>query len=184
MQTDNESPGPCVPCAGQDTDTERLSELVSAHDGRLGALVSILQDVQAEYGYLPEAALRTVGELTGRPLVDVYGLATFYRTFRLTPRGTHVISVCQGTACHVRGATRVLEEMERQLGIRQGQTTADGQFTLETVNCLGACALGPVLVVDGTYHPHVDTAKVRRIVAQLRREPSTAAVAVGSTSKG
>jgi NADH-quinone oxidoreductase subunit E len=173
----------CAAPAGKQVDAERLRQLVNAHNGRLGTLVSILQDVQAEYGYLPQAALRTVSELTGRPLVDVYGLATFYRAFSHAPRGTHVVSVCRGTACHVRASARVLEELERQLGISQGQTTADGQFTLETVNCLGACALGPVVVVDGTYHPQVDTAKARRIVAHLRRETSAAGMP-GRTAPG
>jgi len=183
MKTDK-PPATGDPAGGNGIDMERLSELVRARHGRLGSLVALLQDVQAECGYLPEAALRAISELTGRPLVDVYGVATFYSAFSLTPRGRHVISVCQGTACHVRGSTRVLEEMERRLGVGPGQTTADGQFTLQTVNCLGACALGPVVVVDGTYHPYVDTAKARRIVARLRREPSpTAAVARSASSE-
>jgi NADH-quinone oxidoreductase subunit E len=181
MQTDKTSaPGRSAGADG--TDMARLSAIVRAHDGRLGSLVAILQDVQAECGYLPESALRAVSELTGRPLVDVFGVATFYSAFSLTPRGRHVVAVCQGTACHVRGSARVLEELERRLGVGPGETTPDGQVTLQTVNCLGACALGPVVLVDGTYHPYVDTAEARRIAARLRRKPSAATVTAGSAS--
>ena len=181
MKTEK-APAPGRSTGANDIDRERLGELVRAHDGRLGSLVAVLQDVQAECGYLPEAALRTVSELTGRPLVDVYGVATFYSAFSLTPRGKHVVAVCQGTACHVRGSARVLEELERQLGVGPGETTPDGQVTLQTVNCLGACALGPDVVVDGTYHPCVDTAKARRIASRLRREPSAPAAVARSAS--
>jgi len=158
----------------------RVERLVESRNGQFGGLIGILQAIQAEYGYLPETALRVVSRLTGRPLVDVYGLATFYRAFSMVPRGKHVISVCQGTACHIRGAARPLEELQRQLGIKGGQTTPDGQFYLETVNCLGACALGPVVVVDGTYYPRVDNTKVRRILDQVRRNRPAIAAAAAS----
>jgi NADH-quinone oxidoreductase subunit E len=177
-------PVPGNPAGGNDIDAGRLRGLVRKHDGRLGSLVTILQDVQSECGYLPETALRAVSELTGRPLVDVYGVATFYSAFSLTPRGKHTVSVCQGTACHVRGSAKVLEALERQLGIGPGETTPDGEVTLETVNCLGACALGPVVVVDGTYHPAVDTAEAQRIAARLLRKPFAApAVALSASSE-
>ncbi|MFH1999433.1 MAG: NAD(P)H-dependent oxidoreductase subunit E, partial [Planctomycetota bacterium] len=112
-------------------------------------LISLLEGIQAKYGYLPEDALRNVAKDTGRSLVDIYGVATFYKAFSLKPRGKHLISVCLGTACHVSGGPIIAKEFERQLKIKAGGTTEDREFTLETVACLGACAIGPVAVVDG-----------------------------------
>lgn len=132
------------------------------HDG----LISILERIQAKYNYLPQEALREVSEETGRSLVDIYGVATFYRAFSLKPRGEHLVSVCLGTACHVRGGPMIAEEFERQLGICAGETTPDKEFTLETVNCLGACALGPVAVVDGKYFTKVRRAQINDILEQ------------------
>lgn len=130
-------------------------------------LISILEDIQTEYSYLPEDALRMVAEKTGRSLVDIYGVASFYRFFSLKPRGKHLVSVCMGTACHVRGAPTILKEFNHQLGICAGDTTPDKEFTLETVNCLGACALGPVVVVDGEYFSNVRKKRVKRILDQI-----------------
>jgi NADH:ubiquinone oxidoreductase subunit E len=149
-------------------DVDGVLSIVQKHSGQRGAMISILEEVQEKYGYLTADALRTVAEATGRPLVDVYGLATFYRFFRLKPRGKHLCSVCLGTACHVRGAPRVLEAVQAQLGIDPGDTTADEEFTLETVNCLGACALGPVVVMDGRYSSGVNPTKVGRIIEKAR----------------
>ena len=148
----------------EDGDLEHVLAILDKHSHNGHGLLAILEAIQRRYGYLPERALRTVGERTGRSLVDVYGVATFYRSFSLQPRGKHLISACLGTACHVRGAARVVEALERELGIKAGETTPDRQFTLQTVNCLGACALGPVVVVDGHYFPNVDTAGVKRIL--------------------
>ena len=147
---------------------EQLASMLDQHGHERGGLISILERIQGTYGYLPEEALRTVAERTGRSLVDVYGVATFYRSFSLTPRGKHLISICLGTACHVHGGPRVAAEFERQLDIKQGETTTDREFTLETVNCLGACALGPVCVLDGHYFPKVKTSDVEGIIAQGR----------------
>jgi NADH-quinone oxidoreductase subunit E len=141
-----------------------IGERTSPH----GALISILESIQAECGYLPQDALRQVAEKTGRSLRDVYGVATFYKAFSLKPRGRHLVSVCMGTACHVRGAPKVAEEFERQLGIPVGETTADKEFSLETVNCLGACALGPTVVVDGHYFRHVIPSGVKGILDRAR----------------
>ncbi|HUS48324.1 MAG TPA: NAD(P)H-dependent oxidoreductase subunit E, partial [Phycisphaerae bacterium] len=141
---------------------------MAKHKGNRGGVIAVLEEIQAEYGYLPEAALRTAADALGRSLVDVYGVATFYRSFSLKPRGKHLVCACLGTACHVRGAQRVVEELQRQLGIAAGQTTPDKEFTLETVNCLGACALGPVVVIDGRYFPRVRQAGVRQLLAQAR----------------
>ena len=147
---------------------EPVSEIVDQHAASRGGLIAILQDIQARYGYLPADALKAVAEKTGRPLVDVYGVATFYRSFSLQPRGKHVCSVCLGTACHVRGGPAVAEEFERELGVHPGETTGDREFTLETVNCLGACALGPIVVVDGHYFSNVRPAGVKSVVEDAR----------------
>jgi NADH-quinone oxidoreductase subunit E len=115
-------------------------------------------------------------------MVDIYGVARFYRSFSLKPRGKHLICACLGTACHVRGAPSVVEEFERQLNIKAGQTTADKEFTLETVNCLGACALGPIVVVDNHYFSNVDMAKVKHILEKVRVGLSPAEESVAQTS--
>ncbi len=165
----------------EDMDSKNVLRILEKHNDDQGALISILEEVQSEYGYLPERALRTVAAVSGRSLIDVYGVATFYRSFRLQPRGKHLICACLGTACHVRGAPAVLEEFERQLGIRSGETTPDGEFTLETVNCLGACAVGPIVVADGHYFPNVNALQVLKVLEMARsgldtlEAPATAA---------
>ena len=145
-----------------------VAAILKKHEGERGELISILEELQKKYGYLPEAALRAVSERTGRSLTEIYGVATFYRSFSLQPRGKHIISVCLGTACHVRGGPNVAKQFERELGICPGETTLDKEFTLETVNCLGACALGPVVVVDGHYFSNISTAKVKHILKKAR----------------
>ena len=147
---------------------EHISSVLEDHRGDLGALISILEDIQTKYSYLPEEALRIVAQETGRSLVDIYGVATFYKFFSLKPRGKHLVSVCQGTACHVRGAQGIAKEFERQLGIRAGETTSEKDITLETVNCLGACALGPIVVADGHYFSNVTQQRVKDIIRQAR----------------
>ena len=141
-----------------------VADIVERYGVDYGGLIAILEAVQAKHGYLPKDILEAVAEKTGRSLVDIYGIATFFRVFSLEPRGRHLVSVCLGTACHVRGAPKVLQEFERQLGIRAGKTTVDREFTLETVNCLGACALGPIVVIDGHYFSTVSAPKVRGIL--------------------
>jgi len=148
----------------QEVNSKDILRILEKHNLDRGRLIAILEEIQTDYGYLPEKSLRIVSSKTGCSLVDVYGVATFYRTFSLKPRGKHLICACLGTACHVRGAPRVVEEFERQLGIKASQTTADGEFTLETVNCLGACALGPVVVVDGHYFSKVRKSRVSQLL--------------------
>jgi NADH-quinone oxidoreductase subunit E len=143
---------------------DNILRILDKHAEDKGRLIAILEEIQAEYGYLPEESLKIVSDKTGCSLVDVYGVATFYRSFSLKPRGKHLICACLGTACHIRGAPRVVEELERQLGIKSGQTTADMEFTLETVNCLGACALGPVVVIDGHYFSKVRKSRVSQLL--------------------
>jgi len=145
---------------------QQVSRIVEEHAGKFGGLIAILQDVQARYGYLPPDALTAVAEKTGRSLTDVYGVATFFRSFSLKPRGKHACSVCLGTACHVRGAPVIAEEFGRVLGVGPGETTSDREFTLETVNCLGACALGPIVVIDGRYFSDVGPVRVKEILEQ------------------
>jgi len=145
---------------------EDVFRIVDRYNRSPGAIISILEDIQAQYHYLPEAALRIVASRSGRPLVDVYAVATFYQGFSLQPRGKHLVSVCMGTACHVRGAPTILQTFESELDVPVGGTTRDQEFSLSRVNCLGACALGPVAVVDGEYYRNV---KERDVAGVLGR---------------
>ncbi|MBN2493638.1 MAG: NAD(P)H-dependent oxidoreductase subunit E [Deltaproteobacteria bacterium] len=147
---------------------DEIREIVEEHDLALGGIISILESIQSKYGYLPRKALEAVAKETGRSLVDLYGVATFFRAFSLEPRGRHLVSVCLGTACHVRGSPDVLRAVEAELGVKAGSTTQDMEFSLETVNCLGACALGPIVVVDGHYFSQVKPADVPGIVERVR----------------
>ncbi len=140
-----------------------VDEMVSKEDK---LLISLLEEIQEHYNYLPEDALRAVAEKTRIPLIDVYGVATFYDAFRMKPCGKHLICVCNGTACHVRGSTRVMDQLERSLEIKAGETTADKKFTVESVNCLGTCALGPVMMVDGKYHGNMTAGKVDAVLTE------------------
>ncbi|MDD5704101.1 MAG: NAD(P)H-dependent oxidoreductase subunit E [Dehalococcoidales bacterium] len=133
-----------------------------------GNLLSALEDVQREFGYLTEEKLREVANKFNMPLIEVYGVATFYKSFSLTPRGRHQIKVCSGTACHVRGSNRIIDGTGRKLGIKPGETSEDGQFSLETVRCLGCCAIGPVVVADGKYYGQTTPAKVESILKTIK----------------
>ena len=163
--------GTCAECGcgkedppSQELSEDRIVEIVRAHEGERGSIIAILTDVQIEYNYLPKHALEIVARETKSSLVNIYGIATFYSDFALEPRGRHLLSVCTGTACHVRGAPRLIKAFEEKLGVIAGGTTEDREFTFDTVRCLGACALGPVAVVDGHYHAKVVEAEVEGIV--------------------
>jgi len=143
---------------------QRVELILDRHQHDRGWLVSVLQDIQVEYNYLPKEALVQVSQGLDVDLSQVYSVATFFRAFSLKPRGRHIINVCLGTACHVRGAVRILEEMERELGIKSGDTTEDLKYTLETVNCVGACALGPIVIVDGEYSGQMKSNKVKPLL--------------------
>jgi len=147
----------------------KVKSIVKKFGGTKDSLVGILHDIQNEYHYLPEPALRLVSELLKLPLIQVYQVATFFKAFRLVPSGKHNCTVCMGTACHVRGAPRVLDEIKRRLKIEPGETTKDMNFTLETVNCLGACALGPIMVVDGKYYGQMIPSKVKSVLEQTQK---------------
>ncbi len=134
------------------------------------SLLSLLSQVQDRYHYLPHNALVLLSETLDIPLSQIYSIATFYNAFSLKPRGVHLVRVCMGTACHVRGAPQILDRFERKLNTRAGKTTRDRSVTLETVNCLGACALGPITVVDGAYNGQMDIAKADRLLKNLARD--------------
>jgi NADH-quinone oxidoreductase subunit E len=147
-----------------------LESLTAKAGGRRGALIQVLLDIQDRFHWLPPEVLEHVADALGVPLVQVYGVATFYKSFSLSPRGRHTCIVCMGTACHVRGGGAVLEQFERKLGITAGQTTADGKYTLERVNCLGACALAPLAVVDGRYFSQMNDVKAETVLARLKKD--------------
>jgi NADH-quinone oxidoreductase subunit E len=157
--------------------SDEILGIVERHRGDQGELIAILEDLQTRYGYLPAEALQVVSKETGRSLVDIFGVATFYRAFSLKPRGKHLVSVCLGTACHVRGGPIIADRFSQELGVELGGTTEDHEFTLETVNCLGACALGPIVVADGHYFSNVSPVRVKEIVEQIRAGLEEAQVA-------
>ncbi|OGP53503.1 MAG: hydrogenase [Deltaproteobacteria bacterium RBG_13_52_11] len=138
----------------------QLEKILKKHDHQKASLLAILQDIQALENYLPRKILEEVSQQLQVPLAQIYYLATFYRAFSLTPRGRHLVTVCTGTACHVKGAASILNTMERELAVKPGETTSDKKYTLETVNCLGSCALAPLVVVDGHYHGRMLGTKV------------------------
>ncbi len=127
-------------------------------------LIHILHKVQKDFGYIPPEAVSSIARYLRISESEIYGVLTFYKAFTLHPRGKHVVTICMGTACHVRGAPRILDEFGRYLGVNPGETTSDDQFTLETVNCVGVCALGPIAIVDGKYHGQVKPTEVDKII--------------------
>ncbi|HEX9074871.1 MAG TPA: NAD(P)H-dependent oxidoreductase subunit E [Anaerolineae bacterium] len=134
-----------------------------------GSLIAVLESIQARYRYLPPEALILASERLGVPLSQAYSVATFYNAFSLKPKGKHSLHVCMGTACHVRGSPQVLDRLETKLGVQSGGTTRDRQFTLETVNCLGACALGPIVVADGEYAGQMTAQKADALLKRVQR---------------
>ena len=156
----------------------KLIQLDSILNGRRSQphqLIEVLQDVQELYGYIPEEAMRHVSEALGVPLIEVYRVASFYKAFKLKPTGNNVITICLGTACHVRGAKILLDQAASQLGVKPGEVTEDGLFSIEYVNCLGACALGPIVSNNGSSHHHMTPAKLRKYIDSLRREEKVGA---------
>jgi len=148
--------------------TDRVDSLVDSYVDRKELLISLLQDIQAEFNYLPRDVLVMVSQKLDMPLSQVYSVATFFKAFSLKPRGRHLVTVCTGTACHVRGAQRMVDKIERDYGLKSGDTTEDSRFTLETVNCLGCCALGPVVVVDGKYESQMNADKLDRALRKCK----------------
>jgi NADH-quinone oxidoreductase subunit E len=144
---------------------EQLDKILSQYDGESADLIPILQAAQGRFGYLPKEVMQGVAKFLRLPESTVYGVSTFYAQFKLTPTGKTIVKVCRGTACHVRGGVRILREVEKQLGIKPGETTDDMEYTLETVACFGSCALSPVMVIDKTVYGRMTTAKVGQILA-------------------
>ena len=144
----------------------KVEAIIKKYEADKGQLVSILQDIQTEYHYLTKEALDEVVTLLNVPASQVYSVATFFKAFSLTPRGRHLIKVCLGTACHVRGAAKVVDKMELDLGVKRTQTTPDLRYTLETVNCVGCCALGPMVMIDEKYHGQISSDKVSPLLAK------------------
>uniref|UniRef100_A0A7C5EM49 NAD(P)H-dependent oxidoreductase subunit E n=1 Tax=Desulfobacca acetoxidans TaxID=60893 RepID=A0A7C5EM49_9BACT len=132
-------------------------------------LISALQEVQAAFSYIPKEAMTAVCDHLGVPVSRGWAVATFYKSFRLTPRGMHEIKVCLGTACHLKGGARLVEGLERDLGVCRGHTTKDLSFDLDTVNCLGACALAPVVVIDGNYQPTATHRKLKKMLKEMQK---------------
>jgi NADH-quinone oxidoreductase subunit E len=143
---------------------ERIDEIIDRYVGEEGALVQLLLDIQSELNWLPREAIEQISKRFQVPASQVYRIASFYKAMSLTPRGKHTVNVCLGTACHVRGGARIMDMIGDVLGIKPGETTQDMKFTLERVNCLGCCASGPVIVVDGEYHGKIMPAKAEEIL--------------------
>jgi NADH-quinone oxidoreductase subunit E len=146
-----------------------LDGLLAAFNGDKSELVPILQRVQQEFGYLSEEVMRRIARFTRVPECSVYGVATFYAQFKFVPVGRSIIRVCRGTACYVKGSPRVLEEMEKQLGIKAGETTPDMEYTLETVACIGACALAPTMTIDSETYGKMTTKKVAEVLGDRKK---------------
>lgn len=145
-----------------------IDYIITRYEGKPSQILAILQDIQVKEKYLPKEALEYVGEKLQIPLNKIYRIATFYRALSLMPRGRHEICVCMGTACHVRGAERILQQIKMELGIQPGETTKDLNFTLDTVNCLGVCAAGPVVAIDGQYFGKMSPTKVEGTLKNFR----------------
>ena len=148
---------------------ESVEKILDVHAQSRTALIEVLHDIQNACGYLPEDALKAVSTRLGTPLIEVFRVANFYKAFSLVPRGRHVVTICMGTACHVRGAKRLADQILAEFAIQPGGTTADGAVTVECVNCLGACALGSVAIVDGAYHHHVTPGKLSKLIRSLKK---------------
>ena len=145
-----------------------VCEIIENHGYQRSSLIGILQDIQGRMNYLPRKALLQVAKSLDVPLTSIYEVATFYKAFSLEPKGRHTIQVCLGTACHVRGGARILSYLENRLDVNSGGTTGDLVFTLESVNCLGACALGPMMVIDKKYYGKINTNKIESILKKYQ----------------
>jgi NADH-quinone oxidoreductase subunit E len=145
-------------------DTQRIDQIVDKHHGEASALIQVLLEIQRENNWLPREALWRISEKLEVPFNRIRHIATFYKAFSLVPKGRHGVHVCMGTACHVRGAQRVLDKVEDLIGIKPGETDLELKFSLETVNCLGCCALGPVMEIDGTTHGKLSPDKTAKVI--------------------
>ena len=150
--------------------TQTLEQIVEGRHSQPNQLIEVLQDIQKNYGYISQDVMRDVSQGLGVPLIEVYRVASFYKAFRLNPSGKHVITMCTGTACHVRGASLLLDQATGQLGVKPGKVTPDGLFSIEHVNCLGTCSLGPIVSENGSYHHRMTPGKLRKLIETLSSE--------------
>ena len=150
-------------------ESSTLDTLLEGRRSQPHQLIEVMQDVQEAYGYIPADAMKATSKELGVPLMEVYRVASFYQAFSLKPKGKNLITICTGTACHVRGAKLLLTQALGQLNVEPGDVTDDGLFTVEHVNCLGACALGPIMVNNGKYHHHMSPGKLRRRIDAVRK---------------
>ena len=153
---------------------ERINEIIDCYSAERMHALAILQDIQREYNFLPRKALEQTAERLGVPEGEIYRMATFFKSFSLHPKGEYVFKVCLGTACHVMGGPRILESLERELGIKAGETTPDRKFSLEAVRCLGACALGPVVVINGEPYAHTTPDRAVKLARRIAADEAEA----------
>jgi NADH-quinone oxidoreductase subunit E len=169
MANPSVSQGTQVLLRGQEeTSEERLNEIMSSYQGKKEELIPILQQIQQVFGYLPEPAMKKIAKFLKLPESTVFGVGTFYAQFKLVPSGRNIIKVCRGTACHVRGGARILREVEKNLGIKPGESSPDLEYCFETVACIGACALAPTMVVNNETHGQMTTKKAAEVLEQFR----------------
>jgi len=157
-----------LPQEQEETNEKRLNEILSSYQGKEEELIPILQQVQQAFGYLPEPMMKKIAKFLQLPESTVFGVGTFYAQFKLVPSGRNIIRVCRGTACHVRGGARILREVEKHLGIKPGESTPDLEYCLETVACIGACALAPTMVVNNATHGQMTTKKAAEALDQFK----------------
>jgi NADH:ubiquinone oxidoreductase subunit E len=150
--------------------TRTIEQIIEGKRSQPGQLIEVLQDVQETFGYISTGNMRIIAQELGAPLIEVYRVASFYKAFHLKPSGKKVLTICMGTACHVRNAHLLLDLATNQLGVKTGEVTSDGLFSIERVNCLGACALGPIVKENQAVHHHMTPAKVRNLINNIRRQ--------------
>ena len=150
--------------------SEIIDDIMNRYPAKPEYLIFFLQDIQADCGYIPPESMQLISDHTGVPITQTYSVATFYQSFRLEPKGEHELRVCLGTACHLKGGQRNVEDLERRLNIKAGETTEDMKYTLDTVNCVGACALAPVMVVDDKYEANISPVKINKILKRVGKE--------------
>ncbi len=159
---------------------ELIAEIISWYEGDAGMLIPMMQDLQAEHGYLPAEQLRNLSKMLEVPLSRIYQVATFYASFRLTPKGQHEVTLCMGTVCYLKGAPRISEVICEEYEIKPGSTTTDKLFTLQAVNCVGACALAPVMIIDGKYYDGVTPESALKMISELTLKEEVAEQEAGT----
>jgi len=151
-----------------DVDIKKVNEIISRYDQSEESLLAILQDFQREFHYVPEEGMKRLSDVLSVPESKIYAMGTFYKTLSLEPRGKHTVKVCMGTACHLKGAGQILEAIERELGVKRNHTTVDKRYTIESVNCVGACAMAPVVVVNENYYGHMWPSKIMDVLNKYK----------------